>query len=404
MECGVTSNGLRVLVHTVPSANVECCGIMVNAGSRDEDCRREGLAHFVEHTLFKGTSKRRAWHILNRMESVGGELNAYTNKEETTVYTVAPSGHFDRSCELLADIVVNSEFPCNELEKERDVVCDEIDSYRDVPSEMIFDEVDERLWKGSTLSHNVLGTKSTVGRFTSKDCQEWLNEMFTPANSVFYYPGAMSPCSVIKKVEKYFAGYDRADRKINRSTPDCTEIYFDRMKIDSHQCHAAETFRLPGLSYELMPEINLLCNILGGSGMNSRLNVSLREKRGLVYTVDMSTSICTDVGSATVYFGCDPKDFNKCHQLVSKEIDAFSSFKISQRTLDAAKRQYMGQLVVGSENRESMIMGCARSQLLKGKVQSRKEIMDRLNAITTESLKEASKWFSTDRMSTLILV
>jgi predicted Zn-dependent peptidase len=138
--------------------------------------------------------------------------------------------------------------------------------------------------------------------------------------------------------------------------------------------------------------------------MNSRLNVSLREKRGLVYTVDMSTSICTDVGSATVYFGCDPKDFNKCHQLVSKEIDAFSSFKISQRTLDAAKRQYMGQLVVGSENRESMIMGCARSQLLKGKVQSRKEIMDRLNAITTESLKEASKWFSTDRMSTLILV
>ena len=204
----MTSNGLRVLVHTVPSANVECCGIMVNAGSRDEDCRREGLAHFVEHTLFKGTSKRRAWHILNRMESVGGELNAYTNKEETTVYTVAPSGHFDRSCELLADIVVSSEFPCNELEKERDVVCDEIDSYRDVPSEMIFDEVDERLWKGSTLSHNVLGTKSTVGRFTSKDCQEWLNEMFTPANSVFYYTGAMSPCSVIKKVEKYFAAAD----------------------------------------------------------------------------------------------------------------------------------------------------------------------------------------------------
>lgn len=164
MECGVTSKGLRVLVHTSHGANVECCGIMVNAGSRDEDTGREGLAHFVEHTLFKGTAKRRAWHILNRMESVGGELNAYTNKEETTVYTVAPSGHFDRSCELLADIVINSDFPEGELEKERDVVCDEIDSYRDVPSEMIFDEVDERLWRGATLAHNVLGTdrKSVV--------------------------------------------------------------------------------------------------------------------------------------------------------------------------------------------------------------------------------------------------
>ena len=146
----MTNKGLRVLVHTVPAANVECCGIMVNAGSRDEKAGREGLAHFVEHTLFKGTKNRRAWHILNRMESVGGELNAYTNKEETTVYTVAPSGHFNRSCDLLSDIIINSDFPENELEKERAVVCDEIDSYCDSPSEMIFDEVDERLWTRSS--------------------------------------------------------------------------------------------------------------------------------------------------------------------------------------------------------------------------------------------------------------
>ena len=403
MECGLTSNGLRVLVHTASGANVECCGIMVNVGSRDEDTSREGLAHFVEHTLFKGTAKRRAWHILNRMESVGGELNAYTNKEETTVYTVAPSGHFDRSCELLADIVINSCFPDGELEKERDVVCDEIDSYRDVPSEMIFDEVDERLWKGSSLAHNVLGTKDTVGSFTSEDCRRWLDEMFTPGNSVFYYTGAMKAADVIRKVEKYFAGYARPDRVISRGKPENSAVYDEHLKIDSHQCHAAESFRLPGLGYELMPEINLLCNILGGPGMNSRLNVSLREKRGLVYTVDMSTSICTDVGSATIYYGCDLKDFSRCHHFVAQELGSLQANGVSPRALDAARRQYTGQLVVGSDNRESMIMGCARSMLLRGKVHTHKEIIDRLNAITPESLVEASKWFSIDRMSTLRL-
>lgn len=403
MEYGVTSNGLRVLVHTRSGADVECCGIMVNAGSRDEDATREGLAHFVEHTLFKGTSKRRAWHILNRMESVGGELNAYTNKEETTVYTIAPSGHFDRSCELLADIVINSEFPESELEKERDVVCEEIDSYRDMPSEMIFDEVDERLWKGSTLAHNVLGRKSIVRSFTSNDCRNWLENMFTPGNSVFYYTGCMNIAGVIKRVEKYFSEYNRKDRAIERKTPDNKDAYYDVMKIESHQSHVAETFRLPGLGYRLMPEINLICNILGGPGMNSRLNVSLREKRGLVYTVDMSTSICTDVGSATVYFGCDSKDFSKCHELVRREIDRLANEEITGKVLQSARRQYIGQLIVGSENRESMIMGCARLLLLRGKVQTQKEVIDRLNAISPESLKEATKWFCTDQMSTLLL-
>lgn len=404
MEYGVTDKGLRVLVHTVAAANVECCGIMVNAGSRDEEPGREGLAHFVEHTLFKGTGNRRAWHILNRMESVGGELNAYTNKEETTVYTVAPSGHFNRSCELLSDIVINSEFPASEIEKERDVVCDEIDSYCDVPSEMIFDEVDERLWKGSSLAHNVLGTKATVGSFTTQDCKNWLNEMFTPGNSVFYYTGPLTLAVVMSKVERYFAGYDRKDRIIARKCPDNSVVYFDKMKIESHQCHVAESFRLPGLNYELLPEINLLCNILGGPGMNSRLNVSLREKRGLVYTVDMSTSVCTDVGSATVYYGCDPEDFEKCHNLVAHEIESLMQKPLTQRALDSARRQYTGQLVVGSENRESMIMGCARSLLLRGKVLTNKEMLDRLNVITPESLSVAAKWFDTARMSTLRLV
>ncbi len=404
MECGVTDKGLRVLVHTVAAANVECCGIMVNAGSRDEEPGREGLAHFVEHTLFKGTGNRRAWHILNRMESVGGELNAYTNKEETTVYTVAPSGHFNRSCELLADIVINSGFPASELEKERDVVCDEIDSYCDVPSEMIFDEVDERLWKGSSLAHNVLGTKKTVGSFTTQDCKDWLNEMFTPGHSVFYYTGPLTLTAVMSKVERYFAGYDRKDRVIARQRPDNSVVYFDKMKIESHQCHVAESFRLPGLNYDLLPEINLLCNILGGPGMNSRLNVSLREKRGLVYTVDMSTSVCTDVGSATVYYGCDPEDFEKCHHLVAHEIESIIEKPLTQRALDSARRQYTGQLVVGSENRESMIMGCARSLLLRGKVLTNKEMLDRLNIITPESLSVAAKWFATDSMCTLRLV
>lgn len=404
MECGATSNGLRVLCHTTATSGVECCGIMVNAGSRDEARDREGLAHFVEHTLFKGTLRRRAWHILNRMESVGGELNAYTNKEETTVYTVAPSGHFDRSCELIADIVINSDFPANELEKERDVVCDEIDSYRDVPSEMIFDEVDERLWKGSSLAHNVLGSKTTVDGFSSLDCKKWLTEMFTPGNSVFYYTGSLTLQQVLKKVERYFANYNRIDRIIKRVLPDCDTVYFDKMNIESHQCHVAESFRLPGLNYEFLPEINLLCNILGGPGMNSRLNVTLREKRGLVYTVDMSTSICTDVGSATVYYGCDPKDFEKCHTLVRQEIASFMEKSMTQRGLDAARRQYTGQLVVGSENRESMIMGCARSLLLRGKVLTHREMLDRLNAITPETLKKAAEWFDTSRMSTLRLV
>lgn len=398
-------SGLRVVTAQYPATKVDYFGIAVNAGSACENEAQHGLAHFVEHCIFKGTTSHTANYILNRIEQVGGELNAYTNKEETVIYTVAPEGFLKRSASLIADIVSNSVFPGKELGKERGVIEEEIDSYLDSPAEAIFDEVDERLFRGTPLAHNILGTKESISRFGSEQCIDWLNHYFTPEQSVVFYSGAMSEKDVLGIVEKAFAQYDRKftvreDKKYELPAT----LFNDEMSLGlHHQCHVATAFLIPGIFWERQPEMLLLTNILSGPGMNSWLNMSLREKRGLVYTVEASTSFYTKAGSFIIYYGCDKDDLDLCRHLVTDSLKRISENKISIKELESAKTQYIGQLTISLENRENGIMAAARSLLCRDRILTGDELRNKILAITPDTLIETAHYISPANSSTLLI-
>lgn len=396
------SNGLRIVYNHVPS-QVEYCGITVNFGSRDEAPEHYGLAHFVEHTIFKGTDCRRSWHIINRMESVGGELNAFTTKEETTLYSVFPVGNLTRAVELQADLIAHSRFPKNEIDKEREVVIDEINSYLDTPSEAVFDDFDDLIYAGSSVGHNILGSEETLSNFTPDACRDCLDNYYTPDNMVFFYSGSTSEDKVFQIAERCFGSLNHSARKTNRNTPSVL-LPFDEFKaIDSHQAHTIIGARIPDMHSGQRHAIALLTNILGGPGMNSRLNIALRERRGLVYTVDASTAIYTDAGTFTIYFGCDPSDTKRCRRIVMQLLSDIASAKLSQRTLDAAKKQYIGQLAVASENREQMALASGRAMLHFNRITPFGETIDRIQSVTPCDILDAASYIAPERCSILTL-
>lgn len=393
-------SGLRI-VHRYSDSPVEYCGVAVNVGSRDETGVQHGLAHFVEHTIFKGTARRRSWHIINRMESIGGELNAYTTKEETMLYSVFPHGYLGRALELIADLVTSSQFPETELAKEREVVSDEINSYLDTPSEAIFDDYEDLLFAGSSLGHNILGSVESLSGFTSDVCRDYLDSHYTSGNMVLFYMGRTTPERLMKYVETYMSGL-LAGEKTDRVGNVPVNAPFDlRRETGNHQCHTVIGARLPGMYSELRYPIALLTNIVGGPGMNSLLNVSLRERRGLVYTVDASSSMFTDVGEFTIYFGCDAEDIKTCRKIVLNHLDSMASSQMPVRRLEAAKKQYLGQLTVASDNKEQMALSTARATLYHGRVATVEEITERIMAITPESLREVAELVSPSNCSIL---
>ncbi len=380
-------SGLRIIAQRASrGTQVEYCGLAVNAGSRDEREGKDGLAHFVEHTIFKGTDKRRSWHIINRMEAVGGELNAYTTKEETMVYSIYPTGYFERAAELIFDLATNSQFPDNELDKEREVVCDEIDSYLDQPSEAVFDDFEERIFAGSRLSHNILGTDESVKRIASADCRQFLHDNYASNNLVFFYIGNLDPEKVRKSVERYAAGLPLHVNRPERLAPSIVEPFMATRYIDSHQANTVIGARLPGM-YEIdRHALALVNNILGGPGMNSRLNVSLRERRGLVYSVDASTIIYTDASLLAIYYGCDPEDNRRCYRLILNELDRLANTPLTERQLAAAKKQLIGQMLLGSDNREQMALSTARATLYHGAALTPREVEERIQAVTVDRI------------------
>lgn len=381
------SNGLRC-VHCHAPGLAEVCGVSIDAGSRDETDSQEGLAHFVEHTIFKGTLRRRAWHILNRMEAVGGELNAYTTKEQTTVYSVFPRGNLNRGLELIADLVANSQFPATELDKEREVVCDEIDTYLDMPSEAIFDEMDEIAFAGNRLAHNILGTKTSVAQFDSSQCREWLTDKFTARRMVVFYRGNSSADKFFHSAEILFNGIANTDSPMRRTLPTPLPSTEKIIDIDSHQAHNLLAFRVCSMFADDRYALALMSNILGGPGMNSLLNVELRERRGLVYTVESSTTLYTDCGLLSIYFGCDPDDTVRCRKIVGTVVDRLANTLLSERRLNQAKRQYIGQLTLASESAETAALGIGRSVLYRGTVATAPEVIERIQSITAEDIRE----------------
>lgn len=383
------ANGIRMLCIGMPGADVEYFGVAVNAGSRDERDDEHGMAHFVEHTIFKGSSTRSSRSIINHMESVGGELNAYTTKEETLVYSVFPRGYLGRAVPLIFDLVTDSVFPADELDREREVVCDEINSYLDIPAESVYDCFEEELFAGSSLSHNILGTVESVRMLDSDKCRRWLDRYYRPDNMVVFYCGA-DVGRAHRSIARYFGQIEASRTDIQRVEP-CVNDTFDTVRtIGSHQSHTIIGARIPGMYDSGRHAMALVNNILGGPGMNSRLNVELRERRGLVYSVDSSVTHYTDAGVFSIYYGCDPEDAGRCHRLVMRQLERMASERMSDTALRRAQRQYVGQMTVAAAQTESMVLSMTRGVMYHRRPMSITESARRIMALTPDDVREAA--------------
>lgn len=394
-------NGLK-LVHVPATQRVGWCGLVVNAGSRDDYANRFGLAHFVEHTIFKGTTHRRAWHILNRMETVGGELNAYTTKEGTVLYSVFPEPYLMRAMELLADLVMYSVFPESEIEREKDVVLEEVASYRDTPSEAVFDDFEDLIFgEDSSMGHNILGTEVHIEAMGNADCSRYLKQQYVPENMAFFYMGPADATKVFRNAEKLFAPMHHSLNRPERTTPAILTPERKVMDISSHQSHTIVGARVPGMYDEGRFALALLNNLLAGPGMNSLLNVLMRERRGLVYTVESSIASFTDCGLLEIYFGCEQNKVKKSLDIIGKTIDQLAQSPLSATRLDAAKRQYCGQLLVASQNVESIALGAGKSILYWNRVSDIDATVERIKSVTAEQVRAAAELLTIDKASIL---
>ena len=396
------SNGLRI-IHEPSSSKVAYCGFAVDAGTRDEAENEQGMAHFVEHLIFKGTRKRKAWHILNRMENVGGDLNAYTNKEETVIYSAFLTEHFGRALELLADIVFHSTFPQNEIEKETEVIIDEIQWYEDTPSELIFDDFEDMIFRNHPLGRNILGRPDLLKKFRSEDAMAFTSRFYQPSNMVFFVLGDFNFQKIVRQVEKLLVDLPLVTVENQRTIP---PLYVPEQLVvhkETHQAHVMIGSRGYNAYDDKRTALYLLNNILGGPGMNSRLNVSLRERRGLVYTVESNLTSYTDTGAFCIYFGTDPEDVDTCLKLTYKELKRMRDVKMTSSQLMAAKKQLIGQIGVASDNNENNALGMAKTFLHYNKYESSESVFRRIEALTAEGLLEvANEMFAEEYLSTLI--
>ncbi|MDR1380101.1 MAG: insulinase family protein [Tannerella sp.] len=383
------ANGLNI-IHLPVDSPVAYCGFAINAGARDENPDEHGLAHFVEHTLFKGTAKRKAWHILNRMENVGGDLNAYTSKEETFIYSVFMEKDFERAVELMSDLVINSQFPENEIDKERDIIIDEILSYEDSPSELIFDDFENLLFDGHPLGHHILGSNQSLASFDSASGLSFINRFYTAGNMVFFSMSKTDFRQIKKIAEKYLAAIPPHQSMRNRTIPHDMKPQQMEKKKTTHLSHIITGGRTCDMYDKQRYPLFLLNNILGGPGMNSRLNVSLREKHGLVYNVESNITSYTDTGVFSIYLGTDPKNRERAVSLVEKELSALRTKKLSDIQLAAAKKQAIGQLGVASDHRESLFLGLGKSFLHHHCYEMLPDIFRKIENVTSEQILETA--------------
>lgn len=396
-------NGLRVIHHRT-AADVAYCGIAIDAGSRDELESEFGIAHFCEHMLFKGTNKRKAWHILNRMETVGGDLNAYTNKEETVVYSAFVKEHFARAAELICDVVLNSTFPQHEMEKEAEVIVDEIESYNDSPSELIFDRFENAIFKGHPLGHDILGSAERIRTYATDDAKRFVRRMYRPERMVFFVLGDIDFKHILRTVERFFVlpaeASENTETSESSESSDYTESSHNIEHRSTHQAHVMLGCRGYASKDKRRIALYFLNNIIGGPGMNSRLNVALREHHGLVYTVESTLTNYTDTGTFAIYFGCDPEDVKKCLRIVRKELDRFINEPLTDRQMKAYIKQMSGQIRVACDNQENYALDMAKSFLHYGKFEGIDETLRHLNSLTPEFVQMvASETFREDNMT-----
>jgi len=396
------SNGIRLVHHTIPGI-VAHCGLVINAGSRDENEDEHGIAHFIEHMLFKGTTKRKAYYILSRLEDVGGELNAYTTKEETAIHASFLKDDYERTIELISDIAFNSVFPEKEIEKEKDVVIEEINSYLDNPGELIFDDFEELIFAGQTIGHNILGTTGIVKSFTQKTISDFISRHYNTDQMVFCSVGNISNEKIELLFVRYFSSVPR-NQKTTVSLPSWTYKPFTvTKKKDTYQNHCIIGNIAYNLRDERRPGMFLLNNILGGQGLNSRLNLSLREKKGLAYNIESSYNPYCDTGAFTIYFGTDNNLLEKSIKVVMSELDILRTKKLGIVQLSKAKNQIKGYLARGYENHESLMLGMGKSLLVFDRIESLEDTCNKIEKITaSELLETANEVFDPSKLSTLI--
>ncbi len=382
-------NGLR-FVGRQTDGHVGYVGVAVAAGSRDEAPDEYGLAHFVEHTVFKGTAKRSGRSINNRLESVGGELNAYTSKEETIFFANIPPGYVGRAIELLYDLLACNRFPREEVIRERDVVEEEICSYLDNPSESVFDEFEDRIYAGSGLGHNILGTRESVGTFGPENCRRFVDRHYRPASMVVYCASPEPVERVARSVERYFGRLPFVAEISQRIPPPPTAPFAEVLDRGGHQSHTLTGTRIFGRTDPRSHALFLLNNYLGGPGMSSLLNDELREKRGYVYSVESNVVLMSDCGLWTVYTGSDRKSVEKCVRLIGRTIERLASDRLSERRLERIKKQYIGQLQVASDHRESMALSMGKSVAFYGEVHDVDWIAERIRAVSADDIREVA--------------
>lgn len=399
----VLSNGLRC-VHIADSSVAEMAGVFINAGSADDPADRHGLAHFVEHTVFKGTKRRSSWHINNRMEAVGGELNAYTSKEETFIYAVGPQGCTERAIELIADLVADATFQTREIDIERGVIADEIDTYLDSPSDAAYDDFEDMLFAGTPLGHNILGSRESIAAITGDDCRRFVEMNYTADNMVAFYIGAASRARVEQLCERHFGQITRL-----KPTPPPVSVpepglFNAARKIDSHQANTVGGSLTAGRCSPHRTALLLLANITGGTGMNALLNLELREKRGLVYSVESSTSFYRDTGMFTVSYGCDPHNEQRCRRVASTLLQSRLERFLTPRRIEAAKKQFIGQTVMRYDYRDTRAFNAARSLFFDGDACSLPRFIENVKSIDAETLRTvAESTFSPERFCWLTL-
>ena len=412
-------NGLRI-IHLPSDSKVVYCGYQINAGTRNEEPGEEGLAHFCEHVTFKGTERRKAWHILNCLESVGGDLNAYTNKEGTVYYSAILKEHIARAVDLLTDIVFHSVYPQAEIDKEVEVICDEIESYNDSPAELIYDEFENIIFKGSPLGHNILGTAEQVRSFKTEDALRFTRKLYRPDNAIFFAYGDIDFKKLVRLLKKSFLSEERRVKSEKFNSPEAqtqfniqhstfnTQHSFEGQTIvmqkNTHQAHVMIGTRAYDVNDSRRMPLYLLNNMLGGPGMNAKLNLALREHNGLVYTVESTMVAYGDTGIWSIYFGCDEHDVKRCLRLVRKELDKFMQKPLSEAQLKAAKKQIKGQVGVACDNRENFALDFGKSFLHYGWEKNVDRLYEQVDEITAEQIQAvAQELFDKDRLTTLIL-
>ena len=431
-------NGLRI-IHLPSDSQVVYCGYQINAGTRNEEPGEEGLAHFCEHVTFKGTERRKAWHILNCLESVGGDLNAYTNKEGTVYYSAILKEHIARAVDLLSDIVFHSVYPQAEIDKEVEVICDEIESYNDSPAELIYDEFENILFKGSPLGHNILGTAEQVRAFKTEDALRFTRKLYRPDNAIFFAYGDIDFKKLVRLLQRALADDESVVNLAEEKLPQIsqiTQISWNEnsiaeeksvssvksvgpknypyvgdgiagqtivMQKNTHQAHVMIGTRAYDVNDDRRMPLYLLNNMLGGPGMNAKLNLALREHNGLVYTVESTMVAYGDTGTWSIYFGCDEHDVKRCLRLVRKELNKFMQKPLSDAQLKAAKKQIKGQIGVACDNRENFALDFGKSFLHYGWEKNVDRLYEQVDEITAAQIQAvAQELFDKDRLTTLI--